>query len=525
MTEHANRWDSRSSRRAWAVLCAAVLVAVLQHSSRAQGFGFGGGPDIQVVKQFDKDANGRLDASERQPARQWLSTNNNRGFGRRRFGSGRQSTSQVGRPLSPADVKSGGQAALYDPASYRTLFLQFENTSDWENELAAFYGTDVDVPATVIVDGVTYKDVGVHFRGMSSFRMVPDGAKRSLNLTFDFVNPQQRLRGYKTLNLLNGNGDPTMMRAVLYSEIARHYTPTPKSNYVRVVINGEDWGTFINSQQFNTDFTREWFSTTGGARWKVPGSPRGQAGMEYLGESVATYKRLYEIKSKDTPKSWADMIHMFKVLNETPLDKLEAALSPLLDIDGALKFLALEVALVNSDGYWARASDYNIYQDPSGKFHVIPHDINEAMDDGRFGFGGGGGVSLEPLVGLNDATKPLRSRLLAVPALRARYLGYVKDIAQKWMDWREPGAAGRAVPGAPDRGDEGGRAQAVQLRGVPERPRHGPRQLARLHGTASRVPAPAPASDQRRASAAIADRRSSCSSSHALATFASVVRI
>jgi hypothetical protein len=431
------RWTSRASRRACAVLCAAVLVAVLQHSSRAQGFGFGfgGGADIEVVKQFDKDGNGRLDAAERQPARQWLSSNNNRGFGRRRFG-GRQGASQMGRPLSPADVKSAGQAALYDPAAYRTLFLQFENSTDWEDELAAFYGTDVDVPATVIVDGATYKDVGVHFRGMSSFRMVPDGAKRSLNLTFDFANPQQRLRGYKTLNLLNANGDPTMMRAVLYSEIARHYTPTPKSNFVRVVINGEDWGTYVNAQQFNTDFTREWFSSTGGARWKVPGSPRGQAGMEYLGEAVSTYKRLYEIKSKDTPKSWADLINMFKVLNQTPLDKLEAALSPLLDIDGTLKFLALEVALVNSDGYWARASDYSIYQDPSGKFHVIPHDINEAMDEGRFGFGGGGGVSLEPLVGLNDASKPLRSRLLAVPALRARYLGYVKDIAQKWMDWR-----------------------------------------------------------------------------------------
>ena len=425
------------SRRARAVLCVAALVALVQNSSRAQGFGFGfgGGPDLQVVKQFDKDGNGRLDATERQPARQWLASNNNRGgFGRRRFG--RQSSAQTGRQLTPADVKNGGQAALYDATVYRTLFLQFENTTDWEDELAAFYGTDVEVPATVVVDGVTYKDVGVHFRGASSFRMVPEGVKRSLNLTFDFANPQQRLRGYKTLNLLNGNGDPTMMRAVLYSEIARHYTPTPKSNFVRVVINGEDWGTYINSQQFNADFTREWYSSAKGARWKTPGSPRGQAGMEYLGESVSSYRRLYEIKTKDTPKSWADLIHMFKVLNETPLDKLEAALTPLLDIDGTLKFLAIEVALVNSDGYWTRASDYNIYQDPAGKFHVIAHDVNEAlMDEGRFGFGGGG-TSLDPLVGLNDTTKPLRSRLLAVPSLRARYLGYIKDIAQKGMDWR-----------------------------------------------------------------------------------------
>jgi hypothetical protein len=428
----------RSALRLYATLAAVALTAGVQQPSRAQGFGFGfpgGGADIEVVKQFDKDGNGRLDAAERVPARQWLSANGGRGgFGRRRFGGGGRSV-MPGRHVEPSEVRSVPQAVLYDPGVVRTLFLRFENTTDWEAELAAFYNTDVDIPATVTVDGAMYHDVGVHFRGMSSFRMVPEGAKRSLNLAFDFVNKQQRLRGYKTLNVLNGNGDPTLMRAVLYSEIARHYLPAPKANYVRVVINGEDWGTYVNSQQFNADFTNEWFKSAKGARWKTPGSPRGQAGMEYLGESVATYKRLYEIKTKDDPKAWTDLIHMFKVLNETPADKLEAALSPLLDVDGVLRFLAVEVALVNSDGYWTRASDYSIYQDPAGRFHVIPHDMNEGLME-EFGFGGGGGVDLDPLAGLNDAGKPLRSKLLAVPALRAKYLGYVKEIAQKWLDWR-----------------------------------------------------------------------------------------
>ena len=49
---------------------------------------------------------------------------------------------------------------------------------------------------------------------------------------------------------------------------------------------------------------------------------------------------------------------------------------------------------------------------------------------------GQAGVDLDPLVGLNDATKPLRSKLLAVPALRERYLATVRDIAQKWLDWQ-----------------------------------------------------------------------------------------
>ncbi len=104
--------------------------------------------------------------------------------------------------------------------------------------------------------------------------MVPEGSKRSLNLTFDFADEKQHLHGYKTLNLLNANGDPTFMRTVLYSHIARHYIPAPKANYVNVVINGESWGVYVNAQQFNKDFTRDYFKTTKGARWKVPGQPR-----------------------------------------------------------------------------------------------------------------------------------------------------------------------------------------------------------------------------------------------------------
>ena len=68
-------------------------------------------------------------------------------------------------------------------------------------------------------------DVGVHFRGASSYFMVPEGRKRSLNLSLDFVHGKQALGGYRTLNLLNANGDPTFLRAVLYTQIASHYIP------------------------------------------------------------------------------------------------------------------------------------------------------------------------------------------------------------------------------------------------------------------------------------------------------------
>jgi spore coat protein CotH len=343
-------------------------------------------------------------------------------------------------------VKSFSTGELYDPEILRTIFIEFDSPN-WEKEMAAFKNTDVELPAKVTVDGKNYADVGIHFRGQSSFMMVGEGRKRSLNSSFDFLNEKQNLYGYRTLELLNSHDDPSFVRTVLSYQIAREYVPAPKANFVRVVINGESWGVYINKQAFNKEFAKDWFGTTKGARWKAPGSPRGRASLAYLGDDPDEYKSIYEIKSKDDAKSWKDLIQLCKVLNETPADKLEETLSPILDIDGALRFLALENALINNDGYWVRSSDYSIYQDTKGKFHILPHDSNETFArPGGPGFGGprGGnpgeannGVKLDPLRAANDESKPLISKLLAVPNLRAKYLGYVREIADKWLDWEK----------------------------------------------------------------------------------------
>jgi hypothetical protein len=406
------------------------------------GFGGFGGQEVALVERFDKDGDGRLNTAERQAAREAVSQMPRQGRG---FGGGFSfGPTDSGPRLTPAQVRSYPNAALYEPSALRTIFLQFEN-ADWEDELTAFYHTDVDVPATMIVDGNTYRDVGVHFRGNSSFRGVPAGRKHSMQVTVDFTHNDQNLYGYRTLNLLNASQDPTFLRPVLYNEIARDYIPAARANFMRVVINGESWGVYPNTQVFNKDYVRDNFKTTKGARWKVPGSPRGRAGLEYFGDDIDQYKRLFEIKTKDDPRDWAALVNLARVLNETPPDRLEAALAPILDVDGMLRFLAIDNALINNDGYWTRASDFNIYLDETGRFHMLPHDFNETMGviEAR-GFNGGAGArpgtyDLDPLIGLDDSSKPLRSRLLVVPALRERYLGYVRDIAERWLDWKKLG--------------------------------------------------------------------------------------
>ena len=419
----------------------------------------------KVLKKHDQNGDGLLDAAERSGARKALAEEAASGGGPRRpgrFGPGRGGNGGAeatpGPKVSKADVQPAGPGDLFDTSVVRTLFLDFEN-ADWEKELQDFHKTDVDVPATLTVDGKTYPKVGVHFRGMSSYGMVGEGQKRSLNIDLDWKGAKQPLGGYRSLNLLNSHGDPSFLRPVLYSEIARKYLPAPKANWVRVVINGESWGVYVNQQQFDKDFLKAAFGDADGNRWKVPGSPGGRGSLSYLGEDPAAYRKIYDLKTKEDPKAWQGLIRLCKTLNETPTAQLPAAIEPILDVDGALRFLALENVFINNDGYWVRTSDYCLYQDSKGRFHVVPHDMNEtfSMPGGPGGPGGPGrgrgpggpggprggprvdGVKLDPLVAASDDSKPLLSKLLAVPEYRARYLGLVRQLAETWLDWKTLG--------------------------------------------------------------------------------------
>lgn len=507
------------------------------------GPGRPGGPmseERRLVEQFDEDDDGRLADEEleavlemlrREPGRE-PRRGGRRGAGGPEGPGGPGGAGVPGGPdrraietrpgprISPADVENFPDAGLFDPDVVRTVFIDFDRP-DWEECLELLHDTDVDLPATMTVDGVVHPGVGVRFRGASSYMMIPRGAKRSFNIAVDHVDPERRIGGQNTLNFLNAHGDPSMLSTQLYAHLAAPHLPAPRANFVRVVVNGESWGVFVNAEQFNKAFLRRhWKEFDGdGARWKVRGSPQATGGLDYRGADLAPYRERYEIKSKDREEDWRDLVNLCRILTETPIEELEQAIAPILDLDGVLWFLALDAATANSDGYWVRSSDYSIYKDPDGVFHLLPHDMNESfklrggggpggpggrgsrgqrppaapgggqpppppgggMEDappppqggrqrrsiprdpggappdvapigpppgargprggGAGGLGGPGGagggrllVELDPLVGLDDPTKPLRSRLLAVPSLRARYLANIRAIAEE-MEW------------------------------------------------------------------------------------------
>ena len=390
----------------------------------------------KIVNRFDTDKDGQLNNVEREAARKYIHESRGERGASRPSGSTSPNTTHDDDLKTSLAAQPSGDPALYDANTLRTLYLRFHDP-DWYEQLGDFYRTDVDVPADLIVDGKVYQSVGVRFRGSSSYFTVQN-EKKSFNIAVDYGDDRQRLYSYKTLNLLNGHSDPSFLREILYSRIATNYIPAPKANFVKLVINGESWGIYINNQQFNKDFLDEWFGTKGGVRWKVP--PGRDSGLVYNGDQPSAYQQSYQLKTRaeEAPNAWQDLIELCETLESTPDDQLESKLSAILNIDRALWFLALDNVFIDNDGYFSRASDYALYQDPKGRFHLLPHDSNETF---RFAGGGGpnswqtDGQMLSPVSQENDMMRPVISRLFAIPHLRARYLAHIRTITEKWLDW------------------------------------------------------------------------------------------
>lgn len=371
------------------------------------GFGPGGpgGGEQKIKDKFDTDKNGQLDAKERAAARAHLKETASQRRGRGgRGGPGRGFPGAAPADTTPREptmvkretVPPAKGDDLYDPDVVRTIFLEFAQ-SDWFEECADFYRTDVEVPATMWVDGKEYKDVGVQFRGNSSYFGVP-GKKKSFGLSVDAVHQDQKLLGYKTLNLLNANDDPSFLREPIHAFIARRYTPALRANLVQLVVNGESWGVYQNVQQFNKDFLADEFGTKKGVRWKVPANPSA-GGLTYSGDERSSYERAYQLKSEvdDEAAAWSRLIALCRVLNQTPDDQLEAELPKVLDVDAALRFLAVDTVVLDGDGYSSRGSDFVMWEDPTGRFRPLPYDSNEilAAGGGRRGPGGPGGPGMQ----------------------------------------------------------------------------------------------------------------------------------
>ena len=341
-------------------------------------------------------------------------------------------------------VTNAQTPGLYDTGTMRTFELTFSQTNWWQ-ELSNNYSSKTETEADLTVDGVAYPRIGVRFRGNSSYAATGSSQKKSFNLKTDAFVPGQSLMGYDSLNLSNGFNDPTLVREVVSYEILRRYMPAPQANYVKLVINGESWGVYVNVQQMDKDFVREWFEDDEGSRYRCDPpttAGRGNSAMQWLGSGVTPYQEAYDARTPTSPTLWTDLITACDVLNNRTLQQLPTDLPKVLNVDRALWYLGLNIVMVNLDSYVGRGNDYYLYFDAEhGSLSTLPWDMNESFGGYSASLSITERENLTPFWNETQATRrPLLNRTMQVASWRERYIAHIHTILNQSFDWAKIGA-------------------------------------------------------------------------------------
>lgn len=325
--------------------------------------------------------------------------------------------------LLPGGAAVGHAQDLYDPTVLRTFALQFDD-ANWLQLLRNNYASQTLILADLVVDGVTYPDVGVRIRGNTSYTALPAGSEKfSLKIDVDFTDPDADVMGYNNINLNNGFRDPTFVREVVYNNFVAQYIPNPRANHVLVTLNGQNWGVYINVQQPNKSMLRDYFSSDDGVRINCANNPNGP-GLRYNGTSPAGYTA-YEIQDDGgLADPLQTLIDTTNAITNTPLTAWPY-IDGLFAIDPSTWSVVLENLLTDDDSYVNKGCDFMTYRDPvSGRMHLLQRDANETFTAGTWSL----------LRNFTSSTKPVLSRVLAVPELRQRYMAHYRT-ARGNLDW------------------------------------------------------------------------------------------
>ncbi len=319
---------------------------------------------------------------------------------------------------------------LYDMDTVRTIYLTFNQANYW-TQLVQNKSAQIEIKADMTVDNVTLKDVGVRFRGNTSYSRLPTGSRKmSFNIRTDSFVPNQDIYGYDHLNLNNGYHDPTFLREAMLYAMCRRYMPCSKANWVKLYINNEYWGIYINVQQPNSQMFDEWFRDGSGNRYRgFPSTGFGFSNtvLNWLGFDIGPYQAAYQFKKGDG----TDLRDMINVLNNTPIANLETELPKWWSVDQGWWYFICMNAFLQTDSYLQTGKDHSEYVDPThGRVHIYPFDLNEGL-----GAELNPQLTLSPYYRMTASNRPAMSRPYQIAKWKARYDAHYRTVVRETYSW------------------------------------------------------------------------------------------
>ena len=330
---------------------------------------------------------------------------------------------------------------LYYQGSISEMNIQFYDANYHNTLVNSFFNYPAyRIPAVISLNGVSYDSVGVRYKGNSTFCLPNDegNPKVPINLDANYWISGQKIADYKKLKFANAWMDPTFAKEIAATNIYQKYMPSPEVNLLKVKVQGNYLGLYVNTESINKQFMEKHFGEKDGVLFKCDPAqvfcgntnPGGNPDLKWLGSDSASYYNSYTLKSES---GWGELMDLINTLNFNYED-----LGNVLNIDRVLWNFAVNTAILNLDtynGYYVH--NYYLYKSEDGLFQMIPWDFDNAFVGAILGFDY---WSPEDVYNYDSYgsqydpnSRPLFQKLMADPLRKKQFDAHLRTIFSETM--------------------------------------------------------------------------------------------
>lgn len=262
-----------------------------------------------------------------------------------------------------------------------------------------------------------FRRVGLRLKGVYGSLRTPAG-KAAFKIDVNAFD-DHHLRGLKSVTFNNMVQDPSYVHEMLAYAFYRSLgMPAPRTAWMRLVVNGEDWGLYLHVESVDETFLARWYGDPSGRLYE------GAYGVDFY----PGYEGSFEYDEGPEEEDRSDLTAVATILAGPATDRGVAELEEVVDLDQFLENMAIESILLHWDGY-TTANNYRVYHDPTtDRFQIIPWGTDQTFNDLWYGpYDGYGAVLVF---------------CLANPSCAARYELALDQVAddfeatalESWMD-------------------------------------------------------------------------------------------
>jgi hypothetical protein len=267
--------------------------------------------------------------------------------------------------------------SIFDDTQVGQITMYFKQ-ADWERMMAD-PTLKIRVEADAEIFGERIERVEIGPRGNFTLRI--GGKKIPFQLDTDNLVPGQEFHNLKQLLLTNNIGDPPMIgEKIAYDLLALAGSPASHVAFVELYIDLVDddekskyWGVYTLVERVDSKYIRNRFGpeADGGILYKTNHFKQGAGDLVYYGPTFDYYPQpnqvpLYDLRNDDIPNDYSDLIPFLWVLDGQQFASTAtwaAAVEGVFDMDGYLRWQAVQNAIMSWDIYPYTGNNYYLYHD------------------------------------------------------------------------------------------------------------------------------------------------------------------